>query len=73
MIDLDTLAGLKFTEDDDPLIGLRRHRREISERFETVGELTTYLKQFNSVEAALERVRAKIAEKKRNESESTAK
>lgn len=53
--------------EDDPLFALRRHRQEISERFETVAELTDYLKQFHSVEDALERVRAKIAEKKRKD------
>lgn len=64
MLDLEER---KFTDEDDPLIGLRRHRRELSERFATVGELTEYLKQFDSVEAALERVRAKIAENKRGD------
>ena len=55
---------LQNFSDDDPLISLRRHRREISDRFETVSELTAYLKQFGSVEDALVRVRAKIAEQK---------
>ncbi len=51
----------------DPLVWLRQHRREISDRFETAGELSAYLKQFGSVENALARVREKIAEKKRKE------
>jgi hypothetical protein len=42
---------------------LRRHRREISERFQTASELTNYLKQFDSVEDALARVRSQIAER----------
>jgi hypothetical protein len=51
-----------FADEDDPLISLRRHRREISDRFETVSELTTYLKQFDSIEDVLKRVRSKIVE-----------
>jgi len=53
-------------DEDDPLVALRRHRREISDRYETVEELTAYLKQFHSVEDALARVRAKIAGKEKS-------
>jgi hypothetical protein len=53
------------TEEDDPLVSLRQHRREISDRFKTVGELTAYLKQFDSVEDALMQIRCKIAENER--------
>ena len=54
-----------FSDENDPLVSLRQHRREISDRFKTVGELTTYLRQFDSVDDALSRVRAKIVENKR--------
>ena len=54
-----------LVEEDDPIVFLRRHRREISTRFGTVGELTTYLKQFDSVEKTLARIRERIAEKRR--------
>ena len=53
-------------DEDDPLVALRQHRREISDRYETVEELTAYLKQFHSVEDALARVRAKIAGKEKS-------
>lgn len=63
MIDIEEIGLQSFTDEDDPLVALYRHRREISERFETVEDLTTYLKQFNSVEDALEKVRAKMSGK----------
>jgi len=64
MTDINDIDLQNLPNEDDPLILLRQHRREISERFKTVVELTHYLKQFDSVDDALVRVRAKIAEKK---------
>jgi|GEM_PF-4787180 len=58
-------TDLQTLKEDDPLVALRRHRREISDRFETVEELTAYLKQFHSVEDALAQVQVKIAEEKK--------
>ena len=58
--------GLRNIPDEgDPLIWLRRHREELTEKYPTVESLCEYYKQFNSVEDALARVREKIAEKKR--------
>ena len=58
--------GLQNLPDEgDPLIWLRKHREEIAKKYPTFEALCDYYSQFNSVEAALERVRAKIAEKKR--------
>jgi len=64
MIDMEPTDLRASMEEDDPLVALRRHRREISDRFETVEELTAYLKQFHSVEDALTQVQERIAEKK---------
>lgn len=62
--------GLRTLPDEgDPLVWLRRHREELSEKYPTVQELCEYYKQFNSVEDALARVREKIAAKKLNASE----
>ena len=67
MMDINKIEVQSFEGEDDPLVFLRQHRREISEQFKTVSELTNHLKQFNSVDDALTRVRSKIAEKKRLE------
>lgn len=73
MIDIEEINKQHLMNEDDPLIPLWRHRREISDRFQTVGELTSYLQQFDSIEDALKRVRAKIAEKERQECKNLAK
>ncbi len=67
MIDIEEIGLRNLPDEGDPLVWLRQHRREISDRFETVGELSAYLKQFGSVEDALARVREKIVDKKRKE------
>ncbi len=54
----------RFTEDDDPVDWLHQHREDILQKYPTREERREYYAQFNSVEKALERVRAKIAEQK---------
>lgn len=67
MQDLKELDLWNQPDEGDPLIWLRKHREEIARKYPTFEEKCEYYSQFNSVEAALERVRAKIAEKNRAE------
>lgn len=48
---------------EDPLDWLRKHREDLVEKYPTTKALSEYLRQFNSVEYALKKVRQKIAEK----------
>ena len=50
-------------DEGDPLIWLRKHREELSEKYPTIEALDEYYSQFSSAEEALERMRAKNAEK----------
>jgi len=65
MIDLEKNDLQNIPDEADPLVRLRRHREEIAQKYPTIDALCDYYKQFHSVEDALARVRAKIAEKKR--------
>jgi hypothetical protein len=65
--DINELDLLNQPDEGDLLVWLRKHREELSEKYTTVEALCEYYKQFNSVEDALARVRAKIAEQKRQE------
>ena len=51
-------------DEGDPLIWLRKHREELSEKYPTIEALGEYYRQVGTVEEALERIKAKIAEKK---------
>ena len=48
----------------DPVDQLHQHREEIARKYPTFEARREYYKQFHSVDEVLERVRAKIAEKK---------
>ena len=52
-------------DEGDPLVWLRRHREEISQKYPSVEALCEYYEQFESVEDALARIREKVADKKR--------
>lgn len=69
MFDLAAIDAKNLPDEGDPLIWLRKHKEEISEKYPTVEALSTYLKQFNSVANALVCVRAKIAEQRNSDSE----
>ena len=73
MKDINELDLINQPDEDDPLVWLRKHREEIAEKYPTSEARREYYSQFHSVEAALARVREKIAEKKRKESEAEAK
>lgn len=73
MKDIDELDLMNQPDEGDPLVWLRKHREEIALKYPTFEARREYYSQFNSVEAALARVRAKIAEKKRKESENVTK
>ena len=65
---IDELDLLNQPDEGDPLVWLRKHREELSEKYPTVESLLNYYEQVGTVEDTLARVRAKIAEKKRQES-----
>lgn len=52
---------LEYNEEEEPLVMLDKHRREISRRFESAADLTAYLQQFSSVEAARAILHARVA------------
>ena len=66
-ITLEEIDALNLPDEGDPLIWLRKHREELSEKYPTVELLCEYYKQFTSVDDALARVRAKIAAQKKQE------
>ena len=67
MSDINELDLWNQPDEGDPLIWLRKHREELSEKYPTVELLCEYYKQFTSVDDALARVRAKIAAQKKQE------
>lgn len=71
-IKIEEIDLRSIPDEGDPLVWLRRHREELSEKYPTIDELCEYYKQFNSVEDALAKVRAKIAENKRKKLEVVA-
>ena len=68
-ITLEEIDARNLPDEGDPLIWLRKHREELSEKYPTIESLFDYYEQVGSVEDALARVRAKIAEKKRKEAQ----
>ncbi|MGL6226424.1 MAG: hypothetical protein ACRC10_07350 [Thermoguttaceae bacterium] len=52
---------LEYNEEEEPVMMLDKHRREISRRFETTEGLAAYLRQFSSVEAARAILHARVA------------
>jgi len=66
---LEEIDARNLPDEGDPLIWLRKHREEISEKYPTFEERFEYYKQVGTVEDALARVRAKIAEKARRDKE----
>jgi hypothetical protein len=69
MANIDELDLWDQPDEGDPLIWLDKHREEISRKYPTREELNAYYSQFRSVEEALVRVRARIAEAKRQENQ----
>ncbi|MGL6225976.1 MAG: hypothetical protein ACRC10_05030 [Thermoguttaceae bacterium] len=63
MKDISELDLMNQPDEGDPLIWLRKHREELSERFPNLKDLCDYYKQFSSVEVVLARVHARAAEK----------
>ena len=69
MLDIKDLDLWNQPDEGDPLIWLRKHREDVVKKYPTFEERNEYYAQFGSVEDALARVRAKIAEKKRKEAQ----
>lgn len=59
MVDAKKLIW-EYNEEEEPLVMLDKHRREISQRFETTESLVAYLQQFSSVEAARAILHARV-------------
>lgn len=58
-IDINDLDLMNQPDEGDPLVWLRKHREELSKQYPTVQSLGEYYRQFNSIEAAQERINAK--------------
>jgi hypothetical protein len=61
-ITLEEIDAMNLPDEGDPLVWLRKYRKEFSEKYPTFEERFEYYKQVGTVEDALARVRAKIAE-----------
>jgi len=64
-VTLEEIDARNLPDEGDPLVWLRKYREEFSEKYPTFEERQEYYKQVGTVEDALARVRAKIAEEKR--------
>jgi len=62
--DIDTLDLWNQPDEGDPLIWLRKHREELSEKYPTVEALFEYYKSVPSIEEVSARLKKEIAEKK---------
>ena len=69
MIDIEELDLWNQPDEGDPLIWLRKHRDELAKTYPTSEALSEYYKQVGTVEDALARIRERIAEKRRLETE----
>ena len=67
MLDIKDMDLWDQPDEGDPLVWLRKHREELSKKYPTIKALNEYYRQVGTVEDALERVNAKIAEKKQKE------
>ena len=63
MIDIETLDLWNQPDEGDPLVWLRKHREELSERYPTVEALLEYYKSVPSIEEISERLKQQIADK----------
>ena len=68
-ITLEEIDARNLPDEGEPLVWIRKHREEISEKYPTIEERYAYYKQFTSVEDTLARVRAKIATQKKQENQ----
>jgi hypothetical protein len=64
-VTLEEIDARNLPDEGDPLVWLRKYREEFSEKYPTFEERYEYYKQVGTVEDALARVRARIAEEKR--------
>jgi len=64
-MDIDQLDLLTQPDEGDPLIWLRKHREELSEKYPTVEALLEYYKSVPPVDEISNRLKNEIAELKR--------
>ena len=67
MLEVKEFDLWNLPNEGDPLVWLRKHREEIAQKYPTFEEQSEYYRQFISIEDALARVQAKIAEKRQKE------
>ena len=60
---IETLDLWNQPDEGDPLVWLRKHREELSERYPTVETLLEYYKSVPSIEEISERLKQQIADK----------
>ena len=64
---IDELDLLNQPDEGDPLVWLRKHREELSEKYPTVDALLEYYKSVPPIEEISTQLKKEIAERKRKE------
>lgn len=65
---IDELDLMDQADEGDPLVWLRKHREELSQKYPTIEALLEYYRSIPPIEEVSAKVQREIAEEKRNAS-----